>query len=258
MGGVGTYFRDIGEGIWTVLVGMKVTWGRLFAHGVTMQYPKERWTLPERSRMRLHNRIEDCTGCMRCANACPTDCIFIETERREKDEPDVSASDGTPIKLRVLRYDIDMTLCCYCALCTYPCPTGSIRMTTEYEYSSYNKGGLLYRFAAEKPRASWTEEEKRQRTLSAGELARREEEKKRKAEEAKARAAAAAAAAKKAAGSEKPAAPATAPKPGGPQASDAAPKPPVPPAPAAPAKPGATPAPAAPPKPDEPPKGEGS
>jgi formate hydrogenlyase subunit 6/NADH:ubiquinone oxidoreductase subunit I len=191
MGAIATYLRDIGQSLWTVAKGMKVTWDRLFAPGVTLQYPAERWPMPERARGRLFNRIEDCIGCGKCAAACPTDCIFIETERREKDEPDVFASDGTPIKLRTFRFDIDMTLCCYCALCTYPCPTHCLTMTPEYEYSSYNKAGLLYRFAGERPRASWTEEETRSRTLSPEELARREEERKRKAEEAKARAAAA-------------------------------------------------------------------
>jgi len=189
MGAVGTYLRDIGQSLRTVAIGMKVTWDRLFTPGVTMQYPTEKWTMPERARMRLFNKIEDCIGCGKCAAACPTDCIFIQTERREKDEPDVFASDGTPVKLRTTRFDIDMTLCCYCALCTYPCPTHCLTMTPEYEYSSYNKGGLLYRFAAERPRAGWTEEEKKRLTLSPEELARREEEKKRKAEEAKAAAA---------------------------------------------------------------------
>jgi NADH-quinone oxidoreductase subunit I len=210
MGAVAEYFRDISESFVSIAKGMKVTWDRLWAPGVTMQYPKERWDMPERSRARLFNRIEDCTGCKRCAQACPTDCIFIETEKREKDEPDVFASNEAPIKLRTLRYDIDMTLCCYCALCTFPCPTNCIIMTTEYEYSTYEKAGLLYRFAVDKPRAEWTEEEVRKWTLSPEELAAREEEKKRKKEEAKARAAAkkaAAAEAKKKAEAEKEAEP---------------------------------------------------
>lgn len=184
MTAIAEYGRDIWEGISTVLKGMGVTWNRLFKPGVTMQYPTERWQMPERTRARLFNKMEDCIGCGQCARACPVDCIFIDTEKREKDEPDIFASDGTAIKLRTTRFDIDMTLCCYCNLCTYPCPTHCLYMTSEYEYSTYNKTGMLYRFATDSPRSDWSEEEASVFTLSAEELAAIEAEKQRKNEEA--------------------------------------------------------------------------
>lgn len=178
------YGKDIWDGIHTVLVGMGVTWGRFFKRGITLQYPTERWEMPERTRMRLFNKIEDCIGCGQCARACPVDCIFIDTEKREKDEPELFASDGSAIKLRTTRFDIDMTLCCYCSLCTYPCPTHCLIMTDEYEYSTYDKIGLLYRFAVDGPRADWGEEEKEAYLLSAEELRIIEEEEARKKEAA--------------------------------------------------------------------------
>jgi formate hydrogenlyase subunit 6/NADH:ubiquinone oxidoreductase subunit I len=163
---------------------MGVTWSKLFKPGITLQYPLERWEMPDRSRNRLFNKIEDCIGCGQCLRACPVDCIFIETEKREKDEPELFASDGTAIKLRTTRFDIDMTLCCYCSLCVYPCPTHCLVMTDEYEYSTYNKDGMLYRFATDAPREAWTDEEKEAYLLSAEELAEIEAEEKRKKEEA--------------------------------------------------------------------------
>ena len=60
------------------------------------------------------------------------------------------ASDGTVIKLRTVVYDIDMTLCCYCALCTFNCPTHCLVMTGEYEYSVYDKNEHIYHFAKER------------------------------------------------------------------------------------------------------------
>ena len=141
------YFKDIGLGIITILKSMGVAWKHLFTHSVTLQYPTEKWTMPERSRSRLFNKIEDCTGCRQCARACPTSCIFIHTEKRGKDEPEVFASNGMPIKLHILTYDIDMTLCCYCALCTFPCPTQCLYMTGAYEYSVYDKKEHIYQFA---------------------------------------------------------------------------------------------------------------
>jgi NADH-quinone oxidoreductase subunit I len=148
-----TYFRNIGLGIITVLNSMGIAWRHLFTPSVTLQYPTQRWTMPERSRARLLNKIEDCIGCSQCVRVCPTSCITIKTEKRGKDEPEKFASDGTAIKLRTYVYDIDMTLCCYCALCTFGCPTHCLVMTSEYEYSVYDKSEHIYKFAKESPMA---------------------------------------------------------------------------------------------------------
>jgi NADH-quinone oxidoreductase chain I len=144
---MGRYFRDIWEGIVTVLIGMKVTWGHLFTRAVTIQYPDVKLTLPERARNRLYVNMDDCIGCDQCAMACPVDCITIETI---KSTPDVDlglTSFGTKKRLYVSRFDIDIAKCCYCGLCVYPCPTECIKMTDVYEFSEYDRGNLLYRFA---------------------------------------------------------------------------------------------------------------
>jgi formate hydrogenlyase subunit 6/NADH:ubiquinone oxidoreductase subunit I len=146
-----TYFRDLRLGIVTVLNSMWVAWLHLFTPSVTLQYPTAKMNMPERTRARLFNKIEDCIGCGQCARVCPTDCIDIQTEKRGKDEPEIFASDGTAIKLRTYVFDIDMTLCCYCALCTFPCPTKCLVMTREYEYSVYDKKDHVYHFAVDKP-----------------------------------------------------------------------------------------------------------
>jgi NADH-quinone oxidoreductase subunit I len=148
-----TYFRNIGQGVMTIVNSMTVASRHLFKPSVTLQYPKERWTLPERSRMRLDNRIDDCIGCGQCARACPTDCIVVKTEKRSKDEPPVFASDGTAKKLRTYVFDIDMALCCYCGICTFTCPTKCLTMTGDYEYSVYNLDDHIYHFARERSAA---------------------------------------------------------------------------------------------------------
>jgi NADH-quinone oxidoreductase subunit I len=148
-----SWAADVWEGFYTVLVGMKITWRHLFVDKVTLHYPEEKWQLPPRSRMRLFMKYEDCIGCGQCARACPVDCIYIKTDKRAATAAPIFAADGTPIKLDVKVFDIDMSLCCYCNLCTYPCPTNCIYMTPEYEFASTDITQHLYHFA--KPNAKF-------------------------------------------------------------------------------------------------------
>jgi NADH-quinone oxidoreductase subunit I len=142
-----TWFKDVWEGFWTVLVGMKITWRHLFTQKVTLQYPEEKWQLPPKSRMRLFMKYEDCIGCGQCARACPVQCIYIKADKRDPKATPIFAANGQPIKLDVTVFDIDMSLCCYCNLCTYPCPTDCIYMTPEYEFATTDLTNHLYHFA---------------------------------------------------------------------------------------------------------------
>ena len=144
---MGRYFKNIWEGVFTVLIGMKITWRHLFTPAVTIQYPDVKLKLPERARNRLYVNIDDCIGCDQCSMACPVDCITIKTL---KSTPDVDlglTSVGTKKRLYVPQFDIDIAKCCYCALCVYPCPTECIKMTDVYEFSEYDRGNLIYNFA---------------------------------------------------------------------------------------------------------------
>jgi NADH-quinone oxidoreductase subunit I len=141
------WLKDVWEGFWTVLVGMRITWRHLFTRKVTLHYPEEKWSLPPRSRMRLFMKYEDCIGCGQCARACPVQCIYIKTDKRAPAAPAIYAANGQPIKLDVHVFDIDMSLCCYCNLCTYPCPTDCIYMTPEYEFATTDLTQHLYHFA---------------------------------------------------------------------------------------------------------------
>jgi NADH-quinone oxidoreductase subunit I len=141
------WLKDVWEGFWTVLVGMKITWRHLFVRKVTLHYPEERWQLPPKSRMRLFMKYEDCIGCGQCARACPVQCIYIKAEKRPPTVQPIFAANGQPIKLDVHVFDIDMSLCCYCNLCTYPCPTDCIYMTPEYEFATADLTQHLYHFA---------------------------------------------------------------------------------------------------------------
>jgi len=148
---MGRYFKNIWEGVVTVLIGMRITWRHLFTPAVTIQYPDVKLKLPERARNRLYVNMDDCIGCDQCSMACPVNCITIETL---KSTPDVDlglTSVGTKKRLYVPRFDIDIAKCCYCALCVYPCPTECIKMTDVYEFSEYERTNLIYNFSVMTP-----------------------------------------------------------------------------------------------------------
>ena len=84
-----------------LLLGMRVTWKRMFDRKITVQYPEEK--TPQSPRFRgLHalrrypNGQERCIACKLCEAVCPALAITIDS--------DVGA-DGTR---RTTRYDIDL------------------------------------------------------------------------------------------------------------------------------------------------------
>jgi formate hydrogenlyase subunit 6/NADH:ubiquinone oxidoreductase subunit I len=141
------YFSDIFHALGTVVTGMRITIKHLFTRSATIQYPTQKMKIPDRARNRLYVNMDDCIGCDQCAMACPVDCITIEMI---KSTPDVDlglTSKNTKKRLYVPRFDIDIAKCCYCGLCTFPCPTACIVMTDVYEFSEYDRENLIYKFS---------------------------------------------------------------------------------------------------------------
>lgn len=99
----------------------------------TIQYPHEMIVVPDNGRYRLHNEIDDCIVCDKCAKICPVDCIEIEPVRAVEEIG--KTSDGTPKRIYAARFDIDMAKCCFCGLCTTVCPTECLTMTKVFDFS---------------------------------------------------------------------------------------------------------------------------
>ncbi len=196
------YFRDIWGGIITALIGMKITLKHMFMRNVTVQYPNVHPTekagtakMPDNARNRLKLNVDRCNGCAGCSRECPVNCITVKTVKVVPDDPDnpklkVLDEDGSVIeqnrKFWVAQYDIDFAKCCFCALCTTVCPTEAIVMTTEFEYSTYDRSDLLYHFSdmtpekiAEKERlvAEQAQKQKEAKAAAAAAAPKQEEEK---------------------------------------------------------------------------------
>ena len=90
--------------------------------------------VPDNGRYRLHNEIDDCIVCDKCAKVCPVDCIDIVPIKAVEEIG--KTSDGTPKRIYAATFDIDMAKCCFCGLCTTVCPTECLTMTKVYDFST--------------------------------------------------------------------------------------------------------------------------
>ncbi len=126
------------KGIRELVRGLQITSKHLGRHAITIQYPEERWTMPERSRgivVLLSDKETgelNCTACMLCEKACPTAAIRIDAPRDEKK------------KRHLKEFIVDHGLCCFCGLCEEACNFSAIKMATKYEFSSESKEELVW------------------------------------------------------------------------------------------------------------------
>ncbi len=138
-----SYVRNISDTAKAVFEGMAVTCSHFVRKPMTIQYPdrmavRVQDTLPYRYRGILEVDLEICTGCLACERACPIDCIVIDAKK-----------DKETRKMMLSRFDIDISKCMYCGLCSEPCPTGAIHHTPEFEGADYSLESMLRRFVKE-------------------------------------------------------------------------------------------------------------
>jgi len=138
-----TYFGRVKNAITTIIEGMSVTLSYLLHKPITVQYPDKtekpfEEMLPERFRGELGFKVALCSACLACARACPIECIKIDVVKDKETK-----------KRLMKRFDIDITKCMYCGLCTEPCPTHAIYHTHEFEGSAWDLTGLVKRFITE-------------------------------------------------------------------------------------------------------------
>ena len=119
-----------------ILKGMAVTIRNMLRGPITVQYPDERLTLPERARWAVAHKYDaegrpKCTACLICVKECPDHILSIETSPNE--------AGGKHID----RYRYEIGACMMCGLCVEACPFDAIEMSKEYELASADKTTLV-------------------------------------------------------------------------------------------------------------------
>jgi formate hydrogenlyase subunit 6/NADH:ubiquinone oxidoreductase subunit I len=165
----GSYWNNLFSAVQSLSIGLKITW-RHFVNArktrkpvpiydptyfqqpdgiATIQYPHEILPVPVTGRYRLHNEIDDCIVCDKCAKICPVNCITIEPIKAVEEIG--KTSDGTPKRIYAATFDINMAQCCFCGLCTTVCPTECLTMTKVYDFSVTDIRQHTYAFAEMTP-----------------------------------------------------------------------------------------------------------
>ena len=130
---MGAYFRDLFTGLWSLFVGLGITFKEFFKPVVTVPYPYETLKVPERFRGHIEliageDGKPNCVVCMACERACPSGCISLEGEKKEGEK-----------KKSLSRYDLDFTKCSLCGSCVEACNFNALEFSKEYNLASTRK-----------------------------------------------------------------------------------------------------------------------
>jgi NADH-quinone oxidoreductase subunit I len=126
-----------------ILGGFKVTLRHFFSKKVTLQYPEEKWTVPEgyRGAPYLVKDQEDrikCVSCQLCEFVCPPKAIRI-TPPGPPGAPEVGNVEKAPKE-----FEINMLRCIFCGYCQEVCPEEAIFLMQDYSLTGTSRDELIY------------------------------------------------------------------------------------------------------------------
>lgn len=158
------YFINVFKGLWSLLVGLRVTGEFFVRRNITVHYPRQ--VVPKeasesfRGPIELVGTVKDpatprCISCMMCVQACPSGCIKVVKGKPPKLTPEQEAEfaaaeargekvkrPGAPKNPSV--YEYDFSYCSLCACCIEACPVDSIRFSNELYISGTSRDDFRY------------------------------------------------------------------------------------------------------------------
>lgn len=131
-----------------ILGGIKVTfrhfWRTVFRRRpVTMQYPEEKWVVPEGYRgapylVRDQEGRTKCVSCQLCEFICPPKAIKIVPPG-----PAVDPTAGN-VEKRPREFEINMLRCIFCGYCQEVCPEEAIFLMKDYSLTGVRREDMAY------------------------------------------------------------------------------------------------------------------
>lgn len=152
-------FGDALKGVWSLLVGLRVTGSEFAQKQVTVHYPRQVVDniTTFRGHIELVGKPKDpavpkCISCMMCQSVCPSGCIVVKKSPKIKPtEEAIKAAEeaGKPApKPKAVKTPkgllLDYNLCSLCGLCVQNCPVGSLRFSTDVYLAGYERGDFEY------------------------------------------------------------------------------------------------------------------
>lgn len=128
----------------SLLGGFKVTLRHFFRRKVTMEYPEERWVVPEGYRgapylVRDQDGHTKCVSCQLCEFVCPPKAIKITPPG-----PDGPPADRPNAEKMPLEFEIDMLRCIFCGFCQEVCPEEAIFLMKDYSLTGHSRAEMIY------------------------------------------------------------------------------------------------------------------
>ena len=124
--------------------GFKVTLRHFFQKKVTLQYPEEKWVVPEGYRGAPY-LVKDqaghtkCVSCQLCEFVCPPKAIKITPPGDSGLAADRSNAEKMP-----LDFEINMLRCIFCGYCQEVCPEEAIFLMKDYSLTGLTRDEMIY------------------------------------------------------------------------------------------------------------------
>ncbi len=157
-------------GLWSLVVGLKITGDAFFRKQITLHYPRQ--TVPNLNTFRGHIELVGkneapatprCIACFKCALGCPSRCISMEldkesmTQIQQRPVPKnlvTMEPSFAVIPLRVslpgttqpspVSFHLNFNYCSLCGLCVQGCPVGSLRFSTNAYLAGFTRQEFEY------------------------------------------------------------------------------------------------------------------
>ena len=110
---------------------------------VTMQYPEQKWTVPEGYRgapylVKDQDDRTKCVSCQLCEFVCPPKAIRITPPGPEAN-PEVGN-----VEKRPQEFEINMLRCIFCGFCQEVCPEEAIFLQQDYSLTGESREEMVY------------------------------------------------------------------------------------------------------------------